>query len=70
MSLNSVHSQFQQTWQLLNLRWQKTAALWDDPVRWQFEQDFWWMLERQVPATLQAMERLAQVIAQAQQHLR
>lgn len=70
MSLNVLHGQFQQTWQRLNQQWQKTTALWDDPVRWRFEHDFWKMLERQVPAALQTMEHLARVIAQAQQHVR
>lgn len=69
MSLNYVHNQFQQSWQHLNQQWQKTIALWNDPVRWQFEQDFWQALERQIPATLQTIERLAQIIAQAQQNV-
>jgi len=69
MSLNVIHNQFQQAWRQLDQQWQKTTALWDDPVRWRFEQDFWRGLERQVPATLQAIERLAQVIAQARQNV-
>ena len=69
MSLNFTHNQFQQVWHQLCQQWQKSTALWNDPVRWQFERDFWQALERQMPATLQTMERLAQVIAQAQQHV-
>lgn len=69
MSMNLIHNQVQQSWQHVNQQWQKTTAQWNDPVRWQFEQDFCQMLERQVPATLQTMERLAQVIAQAQQNV-
>ncbi|HIC87993.1 MAG TPA: hypothetical protein EYP04_01105 [Anaerolineae bacterium] len=70
MSLNVTHNQLQQAWQQLRRQWQETAALWNDPVRWQFEQEFWQPLERQVPATLQEMDRLAQVMAQARQNVR
>lgn len=69
MSLNIVHSRFQQAWYQLRQQWQRTTSLWDDPVRWQFEQDFWDGLETRVSATLQAMERLAQVITQARQNV-
>ena len=69
MSLNVTHNQFRQSWQQLRQQWQRTAALWNDPVRWQFERDFWQPLESRVPATLQTMERLAQIVAQAQQHV-
>lgn len=69
MSLNVTHNRFQQAWQQLCRQWQKTVALWNDPVRWEFEREFWQPLEGQVPATLQTMERLAQVIAQARQNV-
>ena len=46
MSLNVIHNQLQQAWRQLDQQWQKTTALWDDPVRWRFEQDFWRGLER------------------------
>jgi len=69
MSLGVTHNQFQQAWQQLRQQWQKTIALWNDPIRWQFEREFWQTLETQVPATMQTMERLAQVIAQARQNV-
>lgn len=70
MSLHITYNQFQQAWQQLRQQWHKTTALWNDPVRWQFEQEFWQPLESQVPVTLLKMERLAQVIAQARQNVR
>ncbi len=70
MSLNLTHGQLQQAWQQLRQQWQKTAALWNDPVRWQFEREFWQPLEREVPATIREMDRLAQVISQARQNVR
>jgi len=69
MSLSVTHNQFQQAWQQLRQQWQKTIALWNDPIRWQFERDVWQPLESQVPVALQAMERLAQVIVQARQNV-
>ncbi len=67
--MNKTFSQLQQALQGLRQQWQRTNALWDDVVRWQFERESWQPLERQAQATLQEMERLAQVIAQAQQNV-
>ncbi len=64
-NLNATRAELQEAWQRLNLRWQETCSLWDDPVRRQFEREFWQPLESQAPATAQEMERLGQIIAQA-----
>jgi len=69
-NLNTTRSELQEAWQRLCQRWQGTTALWNDPMRWQFEREFWQPLEGQVPATLKEMERLAQVIAQARRGVR
>jgi hypothetical protein len=69
MSLGVTHNQFRQSWQQIRQQWQKTTGCWNDPVRWRFEQDFWQPLENDMSAALQAMERLAHVIAQAQQNV-
>jgi hypothetical protein len=62
--------ELQEAWQRLRQRWADTAAVWNDPVRWDFEKQYWQPLEAQVQATQREMERLAQVIAQAQRSVR
>jgi len=69
-NLNTSRAELQEAWQRVRQRWQETTPLWNDPVRWQFEQEFWQPLERQVPATLKEMERLARVIAQARRSVK
>jgi len=64
-NLSTTGAELQEAWQRLCLRWQETISLWNDPVRWQFEREYWQPLEGQMPATLKEMERLAQVVAQA-----
>ena len=64
-SLNIAGTELQEAWKRLRLRWQETISLWNDPVRWDFEKEYWTPLETQVPITQREMERLAQVIAQA-----
>jgi hypothetical protein len=66
MSLNNAVNQLQQCVQGIRQQWQETSGLWNDSVRWQFEREYWQPLEREAQTTLQEMEHLAQVIAQAQ----
>ncbi len=42
-------------------------AGWDDPVAEAFENDYWLPLKTQVEATLDALDRLAPILARAQQ---
>lgn len=63
--VKAVRVELQEAWQRLKLRWEESKEIWDDPVRWQFERDFWLLLEKEMSDTLQEMEHLAQVIAQA-----
>lgn len=56
-------------WQRLGQRWQETASVWDDSVRRQFEAEFLGPMEAEVPATLMAMGRLAEVIAGARREV-
>jgi hypothetical protein len=69
-NLNTTRAKLHEAWQRLRQRWQGTTALWNDPMRWQFEQEFWQSLENQVPITLKEMERLAEVIAQARRSVK
>ncbi|MBC7264335.1 MAG: hypothetical protein H5T64_08235 [Chloroflexi bacterium] len=69
-NLNTITAELDEAWQRLRQRWEETKAMWNDPVRWQFEREFWQPLESQVPIILKEMERLAQVIAQARRNVR
>lgn len=69
MSLYEPRNRLQQGWQFLTAQWNRTATTWNDPARWQFEGEVWKPLQSQVPMTLMAMERLGQVLAQAQQEV-
>ena len=70
ISLEHVVNQFKNAWQRFGLRWQETATLWNDPMRWQFEHEYWQPLDIQVRVTLEKMENLAQVIAKARRSVR
>ncbi len=58
------------SWQVLQHRWQQTRVLWNDPVAWAFEKDLWAPLEAQVHETVREIERLAQVVSQAQRQVK
>jgi len=47
------------------LVWDETRAGWDDAVRRDFEANQWDQLERQVQAVLQAIDRVAPLLARA-----
>ncbi len=69
-SLNTTHTQLDSAWRVLRQRWGDTQSLWNDPVRHSFEKEHWTPLESQMRATLEHLERLAQVVAQAQRNVR
>ncbi|MBM4467317.1 MAG: hypothetical protein FJ014_17485 [Chloroflexi bacterium] len=69
-NLNTAAAQLDFAFRTLRQRWEVTTSVWNDPVRWNFEKEYWTPLEMQVPATQREMERLAQVIAQARRSVR
>jgi hypothetical protein len=46
--------------------WQEARDGWDDPVSRDFEITYWLPLKNQVETTLQALDRLAPLLARAQ----
>ena len=70
MALAGPSTQLRQSWEHLSRQWQDAVAVWNDPVRWQFDAEFWKPLQSQVPSALMRMDRLAQVMAQAQHEVR
>lgn len=69
-NLNTTIAQVDSAFKSLRQRWEGTKSVWNDPVRWSFEKDHWMPLEGQTQATQREMERLAQVIAQAQRSVK
>lgn len=57
-------------WQRLGQRWTETGLAWHDIVRWHFQTIYWEPLERQTQATQRELERLIQVVAQAERHVK
>lgn len=65
-TLGATQARLLEAFQRVRQRWEDVKAVWNDQVRWSFEKEYWTPLEGQVQATQREMERLAQVIAQAQ----
>jgi hypothetical protein len=51
--------------QTARLIWEDTQAGWNDPVSHDFEEKIWTPLETQVEAVIQALDRLAPILARA-----
>ena len=69
-NLSTTITQLDTAFQTLRQRWEHTKALWNDSVRRGFEDDYWTPLEKQTQTTQREMERLAQVISQAQRSVK
>jgi hypothetical protein len=50
----------------LRLKWEELEAVWNDPVRKDFEKDVWEPLVAQSQSAVRAMDRLSQVMMQMQ----
>lgn len=59
-----------EAWQKLRQRWEQTKAAWNDPVSREFEKNVIVPLGAQEDRTLRELERLTQVIEQAQRNVR
>lgn len=68
-TLNDACERIHSGWQVLQRQWRATRELWDDPVQWRFEREFWQEFESVVPATMEQMGRLVEVIAQARREV-
>ena len=64
-NVGNAQSQLAQAWRTLQRQWQTTGEQWRDSVQRRFQRDMWQEFERTVPAALNEMKRLADVIAQA-----
>jgi len=64
-SLLNTHDTLDNGWQRLQQQWRAACDRWNDPVSRRFEREYWQEYERLLPATMQEMQKLAEVIAQA-----
>lgn len=67
MSLTTTSMSLADGLKTANILWEDARADWDDPVALSFENDYWMPLKNQVEAALGALERLAPILARAQQ---
>ncbi len=62
-------TQLETSLKLLGQRWEEAKALWNDPVRRDFEKRHWQPLELETRNTLKEMARLADMLAKAQRNV-
>lgn len=67
MSLGTGWTQLNSALKTIRVQWADVQNDWQDSVQESFNKDLWTPLEAQVVSTLQAMERLAPILAKAQQ---
>ncbi|RKZ82567.1 MAG: hypothetical protein DRR19_20445 [Candidatus Parabeggiatoa sp. nov. 1] len=60
----------QSSWQPLKQKWEATTSVWNDPVSREFEENFMVPLAAQINQTQNALEELANIIAQAKRNVR
>lgn len=69
-NLSNARARLENEWTLLRRHWEMTAALWNDPVRYRFEREFWQDYEPALHAALKEMDELARVIDQARREVK
>lgn len=67
MSLTTTSISLADGLKTADLLWEQARETWDDPVAQSFENDYWLPLKTQVEAALGAIDRLAPILARAQQ---
>jgi len=68
--LDDAHEHLKADWRVLQTRWQASRAQWDDAVAQRFEKDFWQECEQVLPATMQEILKLSEVLAQARRNVK
>ncbi len=69
-TLDSPIDKLSAGWKALSSQWDGTTPLWHDSVSQRFEKNYLDLFENQTRFTLKEMQRLAQVIAEAQRRVR
>ena len=68
-NLNTMQEQLDTAWRALTQRWEQTKAVWNDPVRWEFEKNNWTPLQDRVQDMQHELEQLAQLIVKSKQQV-
>lgn len=67
MNLSSGWIELNSSLKTMRVRWDEVKTDWHDSVCREFEENHWIPLEAQVVSTLRAIDRLAPILAKAQQ---
>jgi hypothetical protein len=67
VSLHASWTELNSALKTLRERWEDAKAQWNDPVRDDFEEQFWLPLEAQVRSTLRGIERLNPTLVKLKQ---
>lgn len=62
MSLNAGRGKLFNSMKVMRAHWDRVQDIWNDPVRQDFEENFWNPLAAHVDGTLRATDRLEQVL--------
>ena len=65
MSMTSASVDLSNSLKIITLTWEEVREGWNDPVSRDFEELYWLPLDNRVRAVIQAMDRLAPVLARA-----
>lgn len=63
------HDQISNSWKNLTIQWSVTSDMWGDDAKGRFEKEFWNDYEPTLTSFLKELERLNQIIDQAQQNV-
>ena len=69
-AIGAVEERLAAHWKVLQQRWRATRERWDDAAARRFERDFWRVVEKALPETLDEMRKLDDVVVQARRDLR
>lgn len=68
--LNETKESLSSQWKILLDQWSSTCANWNDPVRHRFERDIWNEFDSLLPQFLGELEKLDDIVRQAQREVR
>jgi hypothetical protein len=68
-NLNGIQERLQNRFRILRTEWQRACEQWNDPVRHRLEREVWQEFEVTVPAALDELSKLSELIARAHREL-
>ena len=67
--ISRVEEEIAHGWHELQREWTAVLDDWHDPVQRSFEREYWELFEREVPRFMHALNRIAEVIHDAEAEL-